>query len=55
MVNVTDPKLPQPVPFPAPAPAQSTPQQSGGSFGNTYADRPVVPTVPPDKATRGDK
>jgi hypothetical protein len=49
MVNPNDPKLPQPGPFPAPAPASGTPQQSGGSFGNTYSDRPIIQPNPDRK------
>jgi hypothetical protein len=41
--------------MPGPAQTPPTPQQSGGSFGNTYSDRPIIPTVPPGKETTGNK
>jgi hypothetical protein len=54
MVDVTSSNPTSP-PMPGPAQTPPTPQQSSGSFGNTYSDRPVIPTVPSDKATTGDK
>jgi hypothetical protein len=54
MVNPND-KTPTPPPLPGPAQTPPTPQQSGGSFGNTYSPQPIIPTVPPDKATTGNK
>jgi hypothetical protein len=43
--NVNDPK-PEPPPLPGPAQTPPVPQQSGGSFGNTYSERPIVQPNP---------
>jgi hypothetical protein len=54
MANVSNSKPTLP-PMPGPAQTPATPQQSGGSFGNSYSDRPVLPIVPPGKETSGNK
>jgi hypothetical protein len=41
MVDVNSPDPTQP-PMPGPAQTPPAPQQSGGSFGNTYSDRPII-------------
>jgi hypothetical protein len=48
MVNPKD-QNPTPPPMPGPAQTPSTPQQSGGSFGNTYSDQGIVPPNPDRK------
>jgi hypothetical protein len=45
MVDVTSPNPTSP-PMPGPAQTPPTPQQSGGSFGNSYSDRPIVQPNP---------